>query len=220
MNTTITEKYALCMLKEKRNLYGSELPYLVMSMLVEMMLYGNLEITANNQVIIKNELVTSEYNRRLCEFLKAMKKEKLYLKDIVTTITNGFSNKKLRGIIELLQDGMINKKLLGVVKKKGILGAKKTVVVNEDKFVEIITEVRAGFLEQGNLEEDIILLGALLNSSKILKNIFTKYEKEVLNQRLQEIKTTEIADKVKVVQTVIDDMTVLIASIAIFAAID
>ena len=44
-NISITEKYALCMLKEKKKLYDDNLMlYLFISMIVEMMLDENLEI--------------------------------------------------------------------------------------------------------------------------------------------------------------------------------
>lgn len=68
-------------------------------------------------------------------------------------------------------------------------------------------------LEKGNLTEDLILLTSLLNSTKFLKNIFTKYEKDELNNRLNEIKNTQISKKVKVAQSVISDMSALTASI-------
>lgn len=219
MNITITEKYALFMLKEKRNLYGSEMPYLFMSMLVEMMLEGKVEFAEGNQVIIR-EGVTSSYNKELCDFIGHMKKDVVSLKDIVTSITNGFSNKKLWEIINRLQESMRDKNLIAVEHKKGLLKEKEVIIVNEENFTKTVDEVRADFLNKDNLSEDSILLGTLLNTSKILKNIFTKYEKETLEHRLQEIKNTEIAGKVKIAQTAIDDMTVLIASIAIFAAID
>lgn len=219
MNITITEKYALFMLKEKKNLYGSEMPYLFMSMLVEMMLEGKVEITEKNQVIIKNKATTS-YNEEFCDFICHMKKEVVYLKDIVTSITDGFSNKKLWNIIKLLQESMSAKELIVVEHKKGLLKEKEVITVNEESFTKIVAEVRDEFLDKDNLSEDGILLGTLLNASKILKNIFTKYEKEALNRRLREMKNTEIAEKVKIAQTAIDDMTLLITSIAIFTAMD
>ena len=48
---------------------------------------------------------------------------------------------------------------------------------------------------------------------KFLKNIFTKYEKDELNNRLNEIKNTQLSKKVKVAQSVISDMSALTASI-------
>lgn len=44
-NVSITEKYTLFILKEKKNLYTQDVkPYLIVSMIIEMMIDGNLEI--------------------------------------------------------------------------------------------------------------------------------------------------------------------------------
>ena len=55
-NVNITEKYALCVLKEKNTLKGNDLtPYLVVSMIVESMLNGNLTIKDKNKVVLKSQ---------------------------------------------------------------------------------------------------------------------------------------------------------------------
>ena len=128
------------------------------------------------------------------------------LKSIVTSICGGISDRKIINMIELLQESMLEKGLISREMTKGLLGNKEVIIVNENEVNCVIEEVRAEFLEKGNLTEDFILLGSLLNATKFLKNIFTKYEKETLKKRLEEIKGTEIAKKVKVAQSVIDDM--------------
>lgn len=213
-NVTITEKYALCMLKEKKNLYETELvPHLFISMIIEMMLDGNLEITKENKVKLKDEIPSSDYNKQLYHIIKDMKKEEISLKNIITSICNGFTNQKMKSVIELLKDNMVKHELIVLEEKKGLFAVKEVITINENMFTNIIEEIRAEFLEKGNLTEDIILLCSLLNSTKFLKNIFTKYEKETLNNRLQEINDTEIAERVKVARSVIDDMSAVMAAI-------
>ena len=68
-------------------------------------------------------------------------------------------------------------------------------------------------MEHDDLSDDIILLSLLLNATKFLKNIFTKYEKEKLDERLKEIQKSEISSKVKIAQEVIDDMSVVMAAV-------
>lgn len=63
----------------------------------------------------------------------------------------------------------------------------------------------------------MILLASLLNSTRFLKNIFNKYEKEQIGSKLKEIKDTEIAKKVKVAQVVISNMSALITTMMINA---
>ncbi len=203
---TITEKYALCMLKEQGKLNKIEIrPHLIVSMIVEMMLNGNVEITDKNKVNLKENLPTKGYNRKLYEIIQESRME-VPLKSIVTSICGGISDRKIINMIELLQESMLEKGLISREMTKGLLGNKEVIIVNENEVNCVIEEVRAEFLEKGNLTEDFILLGSLLNATKFLKNIFTKYEKETLKKRLEEIKGTEIAKKVKVAQSVIDDM--------------
>ena len=202
------------MLKEKKNLYETELvPHLFISMIIEMMLDGNLEITKENKVKLKDEIPSSDYNKQLYHIIKDMKKEEISLKNIITSICNGFTNQKMKSVIELLKDNMVKHELIVLEEKKGLFAVKEVITINENMFTNIIEEIRAEFLEKGNLTEDIILLCSLLNSTKFLKNIFTKYEKETLNNRLQEINDTEIAERVKVARSVIDDMSAVMAAI-------
>lgn len=213
-NVNITEKYTLCMLKEKKMLYENELtPHLIVSMIIEMMLDGNLEITDKNKVKLNEKLPISDYNKNLYEIMKDLKKEEIPLKNIITSICYTLPNKKLQNVIETLKEGMLEKELIVIENKKGLLGNKEKIQINESKFNNIIEEIRSEVLEKGKLTEDLILLTSLLNSTKFLKNIFTKYEKDELNNRLKEIKNTQISKKVKVAQSVISDMSALTASI-------
>lgn len=102
--------------------------------------------------------------------------------------------------------------------KKVLLGYKEVINADENKFKDTIEEIRTEFLEKGNLTEESILLASLLNSTKFLKNIFNNYEKEKLNMRLEEIKDTEIAEKVKVAQATINTMNAMITAMMVNAA--
>ena len=190
-NVNITEKYALCMLKEKKTLHEKELsPYLIVSMIVEMMLEGDLEITDNNKVILNNRVPTASYNQRLYDSIKDMKKEEIPLKYVLKAICYTLSNKKLKSIISVLKEKMVEDELITLETKKGIIGN----------------------------TEDLILLASLLDSTKFLKNIFSKYEKEKVGNILNELKDTEIAKKIKVAQAAIREMSALVAAMMINAA--
>ena len=215
---TITEKYALCMLKEKKNLQGRELtPYLIVSMIIEMMLDENLEITDKNKVILIDKMPTANYNEKLYEIIGDMKKDEIPLKNILTSICYGFSTKNLKELINILKDDMLKDNLITLENKKGLIGSKEVVKIDENKFTYVINEIKTELLEKGNLTDDIILLASLLNSTKFLKNIFNKYEKEKLESRLKEIKDTEIAKKIKIAQAVISNMSAIITATMISA---
>ena len=121
----------------------------------------------------------------------------------------------MKAIVEPLKEKMIEDELISREEKKGLIGNKEVIIINDDKFNNIVEEVRAEILENGNLTDDVILLSSLLNATKFLKNIFTKYEKERLESRLKEIKQTEISEKVKIAQDVINDMSAIMAAMII-----
>ena len=222
MNTaTITEKYALCMLKEKKTLHEKELsPYLIVSMLVEMMLEESLEITDKNKISLTARIPVESYNKRQYEIIKDMDKEEVSLRYVLSSICYGFSTKKLKSLIELLKESMRKNSLITTESKKGLLGEKEVVKVNESEFMDLIEEIKKELLEEGEgtLTEDAILLASLLNSTRFIKNIFNKYEKEKIEGRLKEIKDTEIAQKVKVAQSVINSMTAMVVATMVNAS--
>lgn len=127
-NVSITEKYALCMLKEKRKLYESELtPHLFVSIVVEMMLDENLEITNKNKIKLNEKLPTANYNKELYQIIKETKKYEVPAKEIITSICYGFTNKKMRSVIELLKENMAENSLIILENKKGLLGNKEII---------------------------------------------------------------------------------------------
>ena len=145
-----------------------------------------------------------------------MKKDKVPLKIILRSICFGFSTKNLKSIVNSLKDSMLEKELI-TLENKGLFGYKEVINIDENKFKNTIEEIKSEFLKKGNLTEELILLASLLNSAKFLKNIFNKYEKEELNKRLEEIKDTEIAKKVKVAQATINTMNAIIATMMVNA---
>ena len=81
-NITITEKYALCMLKEMKKFINEELPpHLIVSMIIEMMLEDCLEIidyntgkvfesTGKIKVKLNDKEPLNEYNKILYNYIK------------------------------------------------------------------------------------------------------------------------------------------------------
>ena len=175
-----------------------------------MMLDENLQINDKNKVILNDKIPTANYNKKLYEIIKDMKKEEVPLKNILTFICYSFSSKNLKSIVNALKEKMLEDKLITLESKKGLFGNKEVVKIDESKFINVIEEVKKEFLGKGTLTEDLILLASLLNSTRFLKNIFNKYEKEELANKLKEIKDTEVAKKVKIAQSVISNMSAMI----------
>lgn len=210
----ITEKYALCLLKEKQNLYAGETaPYLVVSMLVDMMLDDNIEISEKNKVTINDTKPTKEYNEKLYDIVKDLisksKREETTIENIIEKVVYSFHDKS-KEIIEPLKEQMVKNEYITISHKKTLFGQKEVITVNEKTFESIVNELRKEFLEDGALEDDYILLGSLLSYTNIIKKMFTKYESEKLKQRLKEIEKTEIGKKIKAARDLIDAILTVI----------
>ena len=76
---------------------------------------------------------------------------------------------------------------------------------------KVIEKLRAEFLEQGEISDEVIVLGALLNKSGLIKKYFSKYEVQKLNERLKEIKQSEAGVLVKQLVDYIDTLIVIIS---------
>ena len=73
----------------------------------------------------------------------------------------------------------------------------------------IVQNIRAELLEDGELSEDIVALTALLNKSKDLQRYFSAYEKQALKKRLKEIKENPQSEMIQKVADYIDSMFLL-----------
>ena len=223
---TVTEKYALCMLKEVKKFNDLELAtHLIVSMVVEMMLEGSIEIIDNNKkkkweiisdikVRLNNKIPKNEYNRELYKIIEEFNKTEISISQIIEKLCYSFSNKNYFAVIQALQEKMISNKLISLQKKKGIFKEKEIIVINEEEFNSIIGKIRTEFLEKGTLTDEFVLLVSLLDSTNFLKNIFIKYEKETLKKRLKEIKETEISKQVSIAREVINalDTAIIVAT--------
>ena len=165
-NVGITEKYALCMLKEKPKFYETELvPHLLVSMIIEMMLDENLEITEKNKIKLNEKEPIKTYNKKLYDIIKEKNKNYVSFENVISNLCYSFSDKKMKSVIDCLKEEMLNNNLITVDTKKSLLVSKEIIVINEDYFISITEEVRAELLEKGNLTEELILLGEIGRAS-------------------------------------------------------
>jgi len=142
-NITVTEKYALCMLKEVKKFNDLELAtHLIVSMVVEMMLEGSIEIIDNNKkkkweiisdikVRLNNKIPKNEYNRELYKIIEEFNKTEISISQIIEKLCYSFSNKNYFAVIQALQEKMISNKLISLQKKKGIFKEKEIIVINK-----------------------------------------------------------------------------------------
>ena len=223
-NISITERFALFVIKEKGKLYyNSYLPYVCVSMAIEMILDGTLIITSENKkkkklINFSNNTPKSKYNKELyniCMRLKEKSRNKeLPLKKVIEHLCFSLSGKYLKPIISALQDEMLTNQLITLKDKKGVFGTKKAICLEDAKFNNYVEEFRNDFLNKESLEDNVILLASLLKSTDLIKNIFTKYEKEAFKAKLNEINNSEISQLVRISEDIVEEITAMIIIVA------
>ena len=107
---------------------------------------------------------------------------------------------------------------LGLVEttRTGIFGNKNAYVPNANAVHYVVDMIRAEFLEDVEVTEDIASLIILLDKSKVLKTYFSEYEQKEIKKKLKEITNSDtgksIKDMVNNVEYMITMMNVLIVA--------
>lgn len=225
-DVSVSEKFALFMLKEKYSFNYLEFKiYFIGSVLIEMIMDGNLKIIDNiNQknklfdskykVTLTTKAPNKEYSRVVYNYIKDLNKNEISLKDAIHYVLYGkygFSDKKYRELVSLVKTSMISNNLINIDKKRGLFRTKDVILVNEDKFSSLIEEIREEFIEKDSYNDKTILLVSLLNLVNCLKNVMNKYEKSGLKEKLAVIKDTDIYEYVGVAREV---YTAIVAAIS------
>lgn len=225
-NVTVSEKFALFMLKEKYSFNYLEFKiYLIGSVLIEMIMDGNLKIVddvngknklfdSRYKVALTTKAPTKEYSRVIYNLIKDLNKNEVSLKDAIHYVSYGkygFSDKKYKELVTLIKNSMISNNLISMDKRRGLFRTKDVILVNEDKFSNLIEEIREEFIEKDSYNDKTILLVSLLNLVNCLKNVMNKYEKSELKEKLAVIKDTDIYEYVGVAREV---YTAIVAAIS------
>lgn len=202
-NFSITEKYALCILKERKNLYenGDIFAYLVLSMTLEMMLDGNLDIIDKDKIVLNNKEPEDDYNKQLYNIIGEMKKDKISLNEVIPLVCT--NNKYLHTISTSLKNKMVDDGLISLDNKKELLGDKEVINANESILNNIIENVKLQITGNNTLKEDEIVFISLLNYTSFLKDLFDKNEREILKNKLKDFEGVE---KVKISQSIIEEL--------------
>ncbi|EPR11464.1 GPP34 family phosphoprotein [Ruminiclostridium papyrosolvens] len=96
---------------------------------------------------------------------------------------------------------------------QGLFKNKVRFLPNESEVTKVVEKLRAEFLEDGNVSDEAIVLGALLNKSGLIKKYFSKYELQKLNDRLKEIKQSEAGTLIKNMVDYIDTWIAIMIAI-------
>ncbi|WP_283606784.1 GOLPH3/VPS74 family protein [Faecalispora anaeroviscerum] len=211
---SFTQEYLLCALSPKGTLpmlrQTEILTCLVTGGLLELLYSGTISIDAKNKVLVEKELERNQFHLEpLYDTLKGSKPMKVY--DLAAKYV--FSSHKLPDhYLQALCLPMAEQQ--GVFPKTGGLFHNRPVYVpNQEEVEKIVEKLRAVFLEDGTVDDDTLVLGALLQKSGLIKNYFSKFESDSLNRRIQEIKESEAGSLIKKMIDYVDTLIAVMASV-------
>lgn len=120
-------------------------------------------------------------------------------------------------IYQLITDNLLELGCIEEREKSILIFTQKQIVVNEKIIDSLVQEIRAEFLENGSLSDDVAFLTYILNLNNILRNFFSKYENDQLKTRLKEIKNEPIG---LIAKSVIDSISSGISAGVIAASVN
>lgn len=211
----ITQEYLICAVNSKGKVsgFGSEkLICLIASGLLELQLEDCIKID-KKRVVVTNTLPDEKlYLKPLYDFLNQQKPVKL--EKILEAYNYSFTD---RGY-ELVNSIGTSLKDIGLVEatRTGIFGNKNAYIPNANAVHYVVDMIRAEFLEDVEVTEDIAALIILMDKSKLLKTYFSEYEQKEIKKKLKEITNSDtgktIKDMINNVEYMITMMNVLIVA--------
>lgn len=212
---SITQEYLICAVNSKGKIsgFGSEkLICLIASGLLELQLEDCIKIDKKRVTVTNNLPDEMLYLKPLYDFVNQQKPVKL--EKILEAYNYSFKD---RGY-ELVNTIGASLKDLGLVEvtRTGIFGNKNAYIPNANAVHYVVDMIRAEFLEDVEVTEDIASLIILLDKSKLLKTYFSEYEQKEIKKKLKEITNSDtgksIKDMVNNVEYMITMMNVLIVA--------
>ncbi len=210
---SFTQEFFLCALKPKgsttlTNSIESS-TCLFAGALLELLIGGYIEFDDKNRVLVKQSLSAGkEYLSFIYEFIsnnKPMKVETVAEKFV-------FDFKKPDELFQLVGRSLVKDGYIEEESGKGLFKNKVGFIPNESEVTKVIEKLRAELLEQGEISDEVVVLGVLLNKSGLIKKYFSKYEVQKLDERLKEIKKSEAGVLVKKLVDYIDTWIVIIST--------
>lgn len=211
---TLTQEYFLCMMRKKGGT-AADLAFegqvcLVAGALYELLLGGAVVQDEKKRLTVKTALppelaVCAPVYELLRE--KPMRAEKLCELYVFST------GKRIRELAEVLARAMPG--AVEVQEKRGLFGRKTVFVPQPEAVDRVVEKLRAEFLEEGELSDEVAFLGAMLQASGVLKRYFSRYDSEKVKARLKELKAS---GRGELVQKMLFHVETLIAMTASAAA--
>ena len=150
----------------------------------------------NKVVIIEDQLPDNRNHLRpLYDFID--QQNPIKLKKILDAYLLSFSDKNLTELIDSVGVSLERKNIVKTA-ESGMFFKREKYIPTVEAVNYIIDMIKSEFLETDFFSDELIILVALLNQSKLINLYFSKFEQEELNNKLKKISQT---DNGKVVAT-------------------
>ena len=208
-NLSTTQQYFLCVLKKNGKISSLEMEKttcLAASAIVELLMDNILTLDGKKLSVQAPLPEDKSYLRQV--YYVVMKKQPVKFESVMEYFSFNFTDKYMDGLIEDIGESLVN---LGCVQKEkgGFMNGKTLYIPNADDVDHIVQNIRAEFLEEGEISEDIVVLTALLNKSGDLQRYFSSYEKQALKKRLEEIRENPQNELIRKATEYIDTLFLL-----------
>ena len=186
----ITQKFLLLALNKngKLSAWASEQQVcLTGGAVLELLEEGCCRIEGKKVTAVKEPDKSAAYLTSVYRYLeeKPRKLDKITY-DYTFTFTDARLKKLLSEVGEsLAEEGCVRKESKGLIVENIRYYPEESCVDN------VVQQLRAELLEEGEVSEDMVVLAALLDVSGLLKQYFSKYETEQLKSRLKSIRESE-----------------------------
>lgn len=205
-------EYLLCALNDK-----GRLPSLSTEKEVCLYAANLIELIQAGAVILENKMLTCTepsssvpaYLEPMLEILRQSKPKKP--EDLVGDLAFSLSGRPMKEMMAACLSFMEKEDLMETSVHKGLLKETEYRVCREGETDRVIQKIRAEFLETGEISDETMILGSLLNKAGLLKTYFSAYETKTFKQRLKELSGTP---ENKMITEMINYVDTLIAVIA------
>lgn len=210
---SFTQEFFMCALKAKGTFTNAteSSVCLLAGALLELLMDGYIEIDDQKKKVLVKEVRLPE-KAYLSSIYESIKNNKpMTMEKIAEKYAFDF---KMPDELFLLVGNSLEE--YGYVVKetgKGLFKNKVSFIPYQIEVTKIIEKLRAEFLEHGKISDEVVILGALLNKSGLIKKFFSKYEVEKLNERLAEVRQSEAGVLINKLIDYIDTWIVLISVI-------
>lgn len=211
MSLTITQQYLMCAVNQRGRISRFntvKLGYFVGAALIEMELDHTITMDQLDVKVIGPVDEDKNYLHPLYEFLKERKQTTL--NKIVEEYCCSFSDKRVKELMEGVSESLnklgLTEEIKGVFSSKPIYAPKKSIVY------QIIEEVRAQFLGDDEIKDDIAALTILLDKGHCLNGYFNRTERKQIRDTLDEVMEREDDDMAKIMSAYVYKMAGVIGN--------